>query len=488
MARGSGLGFEDRWAHLRFAVIGPLLAAPPAPGELQAELALLAAKVWQHPISGQPVRFAVSTIERWLYQARRGTDPVSVLRRKVRCDSGQHPAIAAAMAAVLRSQYETYPTWSYQLHLDNLAVLAAEQPGLGPVPSYASLRRFMVAQGWLRRRRAPRSQRPGERRAEHRLEVRETRSYEAEYVGGLWHLDFHEGSLKIVLPSGECVHPVLLAILDDHSRLLCHAQWYLRETAASLVHGLSQAFLKRGLPRALLTDNGGAMLAAETTQGLRRLGVLHHTTLPYSPHQNGKQEVIWAQIEGRLLAMLEGHTDLSLRKLNDATLAWTEMEYQVATHSQTRQTPLARWVQGKSVSRPCPSVEQLRLAFTAALVRTQRQTDGTLSLAGSRFEVPARFRSLKRLHLRCASWDLRHIWLVDERTGHPLDRLFPLDRTRNAEGVRRPLPPLDAPTRTPAAKPQALAPLLRKLLADYAATGLPPAYIPYPADEEDDPA
>ncbi len=31
---------RDRWARLRFSVIGPLLAAPPDPGELQTALGL----------------------------------------------------------------------------------------------------------------------------------------------------------------------------------------------------------------------------------------------------------------------------------------------------------------------------------------------------------------------------------------------------------------------------------------------------------------
>ena len=78
-------------------------------------------------------------------------------------------------------------------------------------------------------------------------------------------------------------------------------QLYLAETAQCLVHGLTQAFMKRGLPRALLTDNGAAMLAEETRNGLSRLGIAHKTTLPYSPYQNGKQEAFWAQLEGRLM-------------------------------------------------------------------------------------------------------------------------------------------------------------------------------------------
>lgn len=53
---------------------------------------------------------------------------------------------------------------------------------------------------------------------------------------------------------------------------------------------MSQALQRRGLPRAIMTDNGTAMKAGEFTKGLARLGILHKTTLAYSPYQNGKQE------------------------------------------------------------------------------------------------------------------------------------------------------------------------------------------------------
>jgi putative transposase len=85
-----GRGDRDRWARLRFAIIGPLLAAPPAKGHLQAALKELSERTWQHPVSGQPVRFGVSTLERWLYAARAaGDDPVTVLRTRIRADAGR---------------------------------------------------------------------------------------------------------------------------------------------------------------------------------------------------------------------------------------------------------------------------------------------------------------------------------------------------------------------------------------------------------------
>jgi len=65
---------RDRWARLRFAIIGPLLAAPPATGDLHDALKALAAKSWRHPFTGLEMRFAVSTIERWLYAAKKAGD------------------------------------------------------------------------------------------------------------------------------------------------------------------------------------------------------------------------------------------------------------------------------------------------------------------------------------------------------------------------------------------------------------------------------
>ncbi len=64
---------RDRWARLRFAIVGPLLAAPPPEGQLKAALDALAVKGWRHPITGFEVAFGVSTLERWYYAAQTRT-------------------------------------------------------------------------------------------------------------------------------------------------------------------------------------------------------------------------------------------------------------------------------------------------------------------------------------------------------------------------------------------------------------------------------
>ncbi len=477
-------GGDERWARFRFSVIGPLLAAPPEAGELRGQIKVLAAKRWRHPVTGEWTRFGASTIERWYYRAlREPRDPVGVLARKIREDSGMHPSLSVELRSVLAAQYKEHPDWSYQLHADNLRVLAKENPHLGAMPSYVTVRRYMKGAGLIKRKRRGRGHTAGVIKAEARFEDLEIRSYESEYVNALWHLDFHSGRLKVLVGT-EWVVPRLMGILDDHSRLCCHAQWYLAETAENLVHGLCQALQKRDLPRALMTDNGSAMTAAETVQGLGRLGIHHERTLPYSPYQNGKQESFWGQVEGRLVAMLSGCPDLTLAALNEATLAWFELEYNRKKHSELGCEPLKRFVHNRDVGRPCPAGEDLRIAFTAALRRTQRRSDGTISVEGIRFELPSRYRHMDRVTVRYAQWGLSHVYMADDRTGKILCRIYPLDKQKNADGRRRKKEPLmDRPERQLSG---GIAPLLRKLIADYAATGLPPAYLPKDETNKED--
>ena len=176
--------------------------------------------------------------------------------------------------------------------------------------------------------------------------------------------------------------------------------------------------------------------------------------------------------------MLENVSDLSLARLNQITQAWVEGEYNRKRHSEIGTMPLRRFLDGKDVGRPSPTSEALRQAFCAQERRTQRKSDGTISLESRRFELPARYRHLDHVTLRFASWDLSWVHLVDERTGAVVSRLYPLDKTGNADGLRRTLDPLAEVTASSAPPAPAMPPLLAKLVAAQADTGLPPAYLP----------
>lgn len=97
-----------------------------------------------------------------------------------------------------------------------------------------------------------------------------------------------------------------------------------------------------------------------------------------------------------------------------------------------------------------------------------------MSLHGQRFEIPSRYRHFSEVHLRYARWDLSRVDLIEARSGQILCAVRPIDKTANAEGLRR---PLESTTNSPPSA-TGIAPLLKQMIAEYAATGLPPAYLP----------
>lgn len=73
------------------------------------------------------------------------------------------------------------------------------------------------------------------------------RHFEASHPNEIWQSDVMHG------PHVRCENKsrksYLIAIIDDHSRLIVHAQFYLNETRESFLDCLRQAILKRGMSR-----------------------------------------------------------------------------------------------------------------------------------------------------------------------------------------------------------------------------------------------
>jgi putative transposase len=252
-------------ALLRFAVVRDLLVDPPPNGQLAQALRELAQKTYKLP-NGRTATFHFSTIETWYYAARDATDPIAALTSKARKDRGDSKLLVGRLLDVLERQYRNHPSWTARLHHKNLAAEIRADPMLAStIPSYATVRRALKRHGWPRLRRA---RTEGQKRAAERRAQREVRRFEMTHAHALWHFDFHQSSRKVLLADGSYVKPHVVAFLDDHSRIVSHIQWYLAEDTQRLVHATRQAVLKRGLPRAVLHDNGSALISAEFVQGI----------------------------------------------------------------------------------------------------------------------------------------------------------------------------------------------------------------------------
>ena len=171
---------------------------------------------------------------------------------------------------------------------------------------------------------------------------------------------------------------------------------------------------------------------------------------------------------------------LTLNVLNELTQAWVEIEYNQAVHRETASAPLDRFRCAPDVLRDSPKSESLHDAFRLECTRSQRQSDGTISLEGVRFEVPARYRHFRMVTLRYARWDLGRVDLVDPQSGTILAPIYPIDKTANADGRRVVIEPgsTDLPEPGRRRTKGELPPLLKRILEEYSAKGMPPAYLP----------
>jgi hypothetical protein len=192
------------------------------------------------------------------------------------------------------------------------------------------------------------------------------------------------------------------------------------------------------------------------------------------------------------MEMLDG-VELTLDFLNEATQAWMEIEYNRGVHRELSMSPVERFSKSPDVLRPSPSSQAIREAFRLRTTRVQRGSDGTISLEGVRFEIPARFRHFRQVVVRYARWDLGRVDLVAPQSGTLLAPLYPLDRAANADGRRSSIEPdrgsdddepdegtqADSPPDGGGPDPP-LPPLLKRILDEYSARGAPPAYLPKP--------
>jgi transposase InsO family protein len=154
-----------------------------------------------------------------------------------------------------------------------------------------------------------------------------------------------------VLVEGKKRKSYLIAFLDDQSRLIPHAEFYLSERLDSYLDALRKALRKRGLPRKLYVDNGSALRARLLEEITASLGIALIHSRPYTPQGRGKIERLFRSLRSQFLSAC---TQETLPELNHALEAWIRDVYHSRPHGSTGQTPLRRFTEQMECIRPAP--------------------------------------------------------------------------------------------------------------------------------------
>jgi transposase InsO family protein len=211
------------------------------------------------------------------------------------------------------------------------------------------------------------------------------RRFEAEHSNDIWQCDILHGPMVQVDGVAGLKKSYLLAILDDHSRLIVHAGFYLAETFETLKLGLREAISRRGIPQKFYVDNGACYRAEDLDRILACLGIALSHSRPYKPQGRGKIERWFKNIRTSFLPMLPVET-ITLAALNERLSTYVD-EYNNAEHSAIQTTPYKRYRDDLACVRPAP--DRLIDYFRNAEYRRVKK-DRTVQINSRVFEVSAK--------------------------------------------------------------------------------------------------
>ncbi len=317
------------------------------------------ARKWVIPHSNR-TRISENTIYRWIRRYRNSGGSIKSLYPRRREDQGKSrkfddETIAIIINAKRENADTPVPLLLKQLKRKNLV---HRKTGLTTV--YRLLHRHGLMN------KAPKPE--------------DRRKFEAQLPNDIWQSDVMHGPKVLVGEKNRKTY--LIAFMDDHSRLVVFAGFYLSENLVCFMDCFEKALAKRGLPRKLYVDNGAAYRSHKLEFTCASLAIALIHARPYKPQGKGKIERFFRTVRSEFLPIENAS---SLDQLNRSLTAWLEDEYHRRKHSATGMTPFDRFTRNLECIRKPP--QNLKDHFRKAVYRMVAR-DRTVTLDGNLFEAP----------------------------------------------------------------------------------------------------
>lgn len=316
---------------------------------------------WVIPYSHK-TRISMNSIRRWIRSYNEGRRQLEALYPKDRSDCGVSRAMdddTCGALLVLRKELP-YVTIDRIIQEMNKRQLVAPGIMLSPSTVYRYLRRHGLMEKTS-------------------VVPKDRRKFEAELPNDLWQSDVMHG--PYVIHDGKQHKTYLIAIIDDHSRLVVHARFYLSENLKTYLTAIEDAFKRRGLPRKLYVDNGPAFRSKLLEYITASLNIALIHARPYQPEGKGKIERWFKTIRTSFLPHNKYDT---LSALNAALYDFLET-YHRKKHGSTGESPFSRFTSQLACIRMAP--DNLTDYFRT-VARRKVAKDRSLSLNGKLYEAP----------------------------------------------------------------------------------------------------
>lgn len=332
-----------------------------------------------------------STIREWIRNYNEGNGNLESLYPKDRRDKGVSRSIDEETESSLIEARKQFPFATVEALIKKMNEQNLVTPGVVLNPS--NVYRLLHGHGLMR----PNKGKPEDRR-----------KFEAQFPNDLWQSDVMHGP-RIEF-DGKMKKTYLIAIIDDHSRLIVCARFYFSEKLEFYIDAFEKALLKRGLPRKLYVDNGPAFRSNHLSCIAASLGVALIHARPYKPQGKGKIERWFKTVRSWFLPTFTGKT---IHELNAALDAWLG-EYHSKKHGATGQTPFDRFTSNMECLRAAPKNLKDHFRKTA---RRKVAKDRTITLNGRLFEGPVALIG-KRVELLYHESSPEEVEIVFEKKSH----------------------------------------------------------------------
>jgi len=347
-------------AVFRFGVISDfVIGCQMSRGEKRRLMRDKCARKWQIPFS-EKTRLSMGTIGRWCRLYKDSNGDLKSLQPKDRSDQGKSRAMdEETCLSLIELKLET-PALSVPQLIEQINRLSPDI-----VLNNSTVYRFLHQQDLIH------------------LQVKkpvDRRKFEAELPNDLWQSDVMHGPKVDV--NGKMRKSYLIAVIDDHSRLIAHGKFYLSEALVCYLDAFESALAKRGLPRKLYVDNGAAFRSRHLEYVCASLAIALIHSKPYTPQGRGKIERFFRTVRGQFLPGFKGQT---LNELNEAFDGWISNIYHQRKHSATKQSPIERFAANLQCLRAAP--DNLYDYFRK-VARRKVNKDRTITLNGRLFEGP----------------------------------------------------------------------------------------------------
>ncbi len=354
---------KQRIAQFRFGVIHELVGGRRlSRGERRRLLREKSSSEWDIPCSGRS-HISVSTLLNWARRYENSGRRLESLYPDEREDKGSTRAMDEDTALILINLKKKRPAASLPV-----LIREAKREKLLPIDfkaSPATIYRLFNRHGLMEDLSAP----------------VDRRRFEAELPNDIWQSDCMHGP-KVEI-DGKLRKTYLFAFLDDMSRLVPHAEFYLHERIDSYVDALQKALRKRGLPRKLYVDNGPTFRCRHLDYATASLGIALIHSKPYQPQGRGKIERWFKTVRTQFLSVVRD--GLSLEELNRGILHWIDTHYHQSVHSSTKELPFFRFINNLQLERGAPT--DLNDYFRKRLTR-KVDKDRTVAMLGRAYEAP----------------------------------------------------------------------------------------------------